>query len=560
MSKSRSKVDIIFERIPPLVTWLIILCPIWGGLFFPDQTAYLILILNVYFLYKSISMAILLLIGIIRIRSTEAIDWLIRLSELDQIEKSIALLIEKRDVLEKAIPVKEDPHFKNEYLNRLLRKRTPSFLQNWLNKYEKNKILKFIDQEISRLYDIRKLGVRYDWKEIRHIIIIPHWKEPYHILKETIERVKGMNYPTKNICVILGAEARDPDGYKISMQLKKEYEQYFNQIWVNNHELKDNEIIGKSSNMYSASKFGDEQIKVTVTSCDADSQLPHDYFANITYHFVTDPESEYKYYTGAVLLYANIWRLPFFARVKNSTSTLYNITKLVRTDKLIPFSTYTLSYWMVEQINFWSPDITPEDFHTFFKGLFLFPDKVSTVPIYQRVLADSAEGDNVIDTARNNYMQERRWAWGISDDGWVLRNIIKNIFSKKFSLRLIYIASHSLWDHLSVGISILITFGSNIIVLINPRFGYTVLGANLPSISSFLIQITLVFFIFTILLDRYVKPEVKGQRRVIKTILSLFEWFLQPIIGVIMVILPGIEAHTRLLFGRYLEYYLTKKK
>ena len=118
-------------------------------------------------------------------------------------------------------------------------------------------------------------------------------------------------------------------------------------------------------------------------------------------------------------------------------------------------------------------------------------------------------------------MQERRWAWGISDDGWMIKNIILNMFSKKFNLRLIYITAHAIWDHLSVGISLLITFGSNVTVLVNPKFSYTVLGVNLPIFSTFLIQLTILFFVFTILLDRYIKPEPTGKKNFIQKIKNL---------------------------------------
>jgi hypothetical protein len=568
MNKKPRLIDLIFEKIPPFLTWMIILTPIWGGIFFPNETSYLILALNIYFLYRSISTGVLLLIGVILLRTNESINWLSRLEELDNISQAILDLKKRRDILLTVNEIKTDTKFNNDRLNKLLNRRLPQFALNWLKNLEKKKAIKFIEAEINRLERINCSGCTYQWHELKHVIIIPHWKEPYHILEDTINRIRNMNYPTKNISIMLGAEARDSDGLRISQELKAKYEQYFDQIWVNNHILQENEIIGKSSNMFSASQqayeyaqqLGWDLKKTTVTSCDADSQLPSDYFANVSYMYITEKDAEYKYYTGAVLLYSNIWKLPFFARVKNSMSTLYNVAKMVRTDKLIPFSTYTLSFWMVKEIGFWSPNVTPEDFHTFFKGMFKYPKKVSTVPIFQRIMSDAAEGDTMIEAARNNYLQERRWAWGISDDGWMLKNVIKNIFSKDINFRLIYIALHSIWDHLAVGVSVLITFGGNIIVLVNPRFGYTVLGVNLPRISSFLIQMTLVFFVFTILLDRYIKPEPKNKKNLVQTLFGFVEWFLQPIVGTVLVILPGIEAHTRLLFGRYLEYYLTKKK
>jgi hypothetical protein len=37
------------------------------------------------------------------------------------------------------------------------------------------------------------------------------------------------------------------------------------------------------------------------------------------------------------------------------------------------------------------------------------------------------------------------------------------------------------------------------------------------------------------------------------------QWFLFPVVGMILVNLPALDAQTRLLTGRYLEYRVTEK-
>ena len=37
------------------------------------------------------------------------------------------------------------------------------------------------------------------------------------------------------------------------------------------------------------------------------------------------------------------------------------------------------------------------------------------------------------------------------------------------------------------------------------------------------------------------------------------QYFVYPIVGLVLSVLPAFEAHTRLLFGRYLEYRVTEK-
>ena len=90
--------------------------------------------------------------------------------------------------------------------------------------------------------------------------------------------------------------------------------------------------------------------------------------------------------------------------------------------------TYTTSFWLIDQIGYWTPWITPEDFHIFFKSLFKFPDKVSTVPLFLKTMSDAAEGSTHTETIKNNYFQQRRWIWGVTIDGWMLSQVAKLTF------------------------------------------------------------------------------------------------------------------------------------
>ncbi len=560
----KSKTDLILEKVPPAISWLLITMPFWGGFLLPEFTANIVIFFNIYFLYKSISLTIFIFISYLQIEATESINWLARLNEISNIDGSISILKGKIEIIQK-----------QKYTETLIKKSKyyPDIFEKvWhrvLFLLAKRKSLRFVKSEIERLEDLKAIPPHIHWEDLHHIVVIPHWKEPFKVLEDTMFRLKNVNYPTKKISIVLAAEARDSDGVDKSKKLKEKFEKYFENIFITEHVMSEGDLIGKSSNMAFASKFIDQEVQrlnwdpklTTITSCDADSQLPEDYFSNLTYYYITDSDSEYKFYTGAVELYANIWRLPFFARVKNSMSTIYNVARLIRTDKLVPFSTYTTSFWLIKEIGFWSADIVPEDFHTFCKALFKFPGKVATVPLFQKILSDAAEGEGSIDTIKNNYFQERRWSWGISDDGWIIKNIIKSLLNGTATVRSTYIATHIVFDHISgVGLALLVSLGGNIPLLINPRFANTVMGFNLPIVSSFIIQITLFFFLIMIILDSLLKPAPTGKVTFKKRILFVLEWLVQPITSILLVTIPGFEAHTRLLFGKYLEYYLTKKK
>ena len=113
---------------------------------------------------------------------------------------------------------------------------------------------------------------------------------------------------------------------------------------------------------------------------------------------------------------------------------------------------------------------------------------------------------------------------------------------------------------MGVVITYMLVFGGNLPYLINPQFAGTVLGSRLPGVSGFIVQISIWFMLGLIITDYYfVKPKSE-QTGWLKKVLSILEWVFLPYVTFFIVFLPGVEAHTRLLFGKRLEYYLTKKK
>lgn len=564
VSPNKTTTDKIFEKIPPLITWLVILFPVVGSFLVPELVAVFILTFNVFFLYRSIAFSTQFLLGLIKIRGARQVDWQVKVEGLEDISAEISKL-------ESSLAQIKQVNFETTYEKiRKIKKRDrkrilPKLLEKIVFRISKWKTGIYIEDEIDNLKELQKRKL-VSYKDLKHIVLIPHAKEPLAVLDNTLKELARSQFPTKQIYIVLGAEARDPEGYDKSKVLQKKYGKIFGNVWISNHVMKKHEIVGKSSNMAAAGKYVYKKItelgwdlkKTTVTSCDADSRLPAEYFSYLSYKFITTKNAEYKFYTGAILLYANIWRLDFLARVRNSLSSMYNVGKLMRTDKFIPFSTYSTSFFLVKEAGFWTPWITPEDFHIFFKASFTYPKLVSTVPLFCKIMVDAAEGENRIDTFRNNYYQSRRWQWGVSDDGWMLKNLVMNI--GRYPFIIYYRGLHVLLDHiLAPSSSFLILLGANLPPMLNPRFRSTVFGARLPGISSTIVRVTFLAFLVAIIADIFLKPKRDGVSW-FRKMLTPLEWFLNPVVGFLLTSIPGLEAHTRLLFGKYLEYYITKKK
>jgi hypothetical protein len=104
-----------------------------------------------------------------------------------------------------------------------------------------------------------------------------------------------------------------------------------------------------------------------------------------------------------------------------------------------------------------------------------------------------------------------------------------------------------------------ITLGANIPPLLNKEFNRTIIGKTLPQVSSGILTLALAALVVIIFIDWQQKPKAPEGTPRWKKIFSPLEFVLLPIAGFFFTALPGLDAHTRLLLGRYLEYRVTEK-
>lgn len=157
-----------------------------------------------------------------------------------------------------------------------------------------------------------------NFDKIHHVIIIPEYHEPLHVLQRTLETLKKQDIPKDKLIVVLATEEKDPEAVKTAFILRREFGKEFGKFIVTKHTLKQGEVVGKSSNMAWAARQVVHQLKktniqlewTTVTSCDADALLHPKYFSYLSYLFLTDDLRDYHFYQGAILFYNNIWRIP----------------------------------------------------------------------------------------------------------------------------------------------------------------------------------------------------------------------------------------------------------
>jgi cellulose synthase/poly-beta-1,6-N-acetylglucosamine synthase-like glycosyltransferase len=404
------------------------------------------------------------------------------------------------------------------------------------------------------------------FSDVWHMVIIPEYKEPVHILRRTLENLANQDFPTKRMIIVLATETKDPAAVATGTLLQKEFGKTFGHFLVTQHTLTPGEIAGKSSNMAWAAKQADLYIKkhriadewMTITSCDADA-LPHPkYFSALAFQFLTDTNRFDHLYQGSIMFYSNIWRIPLPNRFLNTLNSMWNLAFLSQESKLINFSTYSLAYRTARQVGFWAVDVIPEDYHMFFSVFFTRGEKVSVRPIFLPVLVDAAESHGFVNTFVNQYEQAKRWAWGVSDIPYVIRQSFLHP-EIKLSERVRRVSSllehHILWPTNWF----ILTIGSTVPPLINPVFGRTVLGHNLAQISSGILTLSTIFLLIVFIIDWRIKPPPPKAYPKWKLPLLYLQWLTLPIISFFLSALPGLDAHTRLMLGKRLEYRVTEK-
>ncbi|MEK7544172.1 MAG: glycosyltransferase family 2 protein [Patescibacteria group bacterium] len=478
----------MLEILVPGTSWLLITMPLWLSFAHPAMVAYLIITFDVYWLYKSFTLALHAIQSFITLQAHIKLDW-----------------------YSQAI-------------------KTPGF---------------------PRLY---------------HAIIIPQYNEPIHILRRTLENLAKQDFPLKRLIVVLATEDKDPNARDTGTLLKQEFSNQFGHFLVTRHILHHGEVAGKSSNMAWAARQLVAALKgwhitvdqATVTSCDADALLHPKYFSALTCQFLTDPDREFHFYQGAILFYSNIWRIPLPTRVLNTLGSIWNLALLSQQSRFINFSTYSLPLATAVRVGYWDVDVIPEDYHLFFKVYFALGEKVSTRGIFLPVLVDAAESRTFIGSLVNQYEQSKRWAWGVSDIPYVIRGVFLNgqiSLSDRLRRLLFLLEHHIFWP----SNWFILTLGSAIPPILNPAFSRTVLGHNLAQISSGILTLSAVFLLVVIIIDLRVKPPRPKEFASWKLPFLYLQWFTLPVVSFFLAALPGLDAHTRLMLGKRLEYRVTEK-
>jgi hypothetical protein len=115
-------------------------------------------------------------------------------------------------------------------------------------------------------------------------------------------------------------------------------------------------------------------------------------------------------------------------------------------------------------------------------------------------------------------------------------------------------------NHLAwIFLPMVLLFGASVPIWVSTDFALTDLGQTLWYYSGFLLSGALSTVIFFMYFEFRMLPPKPVNWPFWKKAAIHLQYLSYPVVGLVLSVVPALEAHTRLLLGRYLEYRVTEK-
>lgn len=412
------------------------------------------------------------------------------------------------------------------------------------------------------------------WANYYHIIFLPTAGESFSIVDTTFHSLaKLVNYDQKKMIVVLAGESRKAKHFgEISKNILEKYQHVFHKILVTVHP--DNipgEIAGKGSNLFhaghEAKKYIDQEKidyqKIIVSTFDIDTITHPDYFAYLTHKFLSHRNPYRASFQPMAFYNNNIWQSDIVTRVVATSTTFWLLTDLARPARLFTFSSHSMSWQALVDVGFWQNNVVTEDSRIFLQCLIHYAGDYQVEPMHIPVSMNTVYVGTFWRSMKNQYRQMRRWAYGVEHFpymAWHFRLIKKMPLAKKW----IYIwnQTEGVYSWATAPLIILI-MGQLPLYVAEKQNLTTVLTQNAPLIMEGLMRYGMFGLLIVAFLSVTILPPLPPQKQKYYKFYiypwMFLQWIISPITLIIFGSIPAVDAQTRLMFGRYLGFWITEK-
>lgn len=407
----------------------------------------------------------------------------------------------------------------------------------------------------------------YKPSDLIHAVIIATVNENTEVLEPTIRSIVDGFHDNKKIILVIAYEGRAGEETQIRANLLKEkYRRYFLDAMAVRHPAGiPGEIIGKGGNITCAGRYLKTYLeekdidpkKVVVTTLDADNRPDKRYFLAVNYLYCIVPDPIRASYQPLPMFTNNIWDAPTMMRVIATGNTLFYIVGTTRVHRARNFSAHSQSMRALIDMDFWSVRTVVEDGHHFWRSYFHFNGDYRVYPLSVPVYQDAVLADGYIRTIKAQFIQLRRWTYGVTDVAYVAD---KGFFHKNAIPKSSLVAKwlNLLEGHVTWATGTLLVFGAAFIPpLISPQ---SFAANEIPLIVSRIQKIGLIGLLASVYVCLVTLPPRPARYRRHRSILMVLQWVLTPVTGVAFMALAAFNSQTRLMFKRYLSKFDVTEK
>lgn len=407
-------------------------------------------------------------------------------------------------------------------------------------------------------------------EKLYHLIFLPTAKESIDVLRTTFLGLKNSEYDKKKMMVVLAGEGRFEEHFKENAAaIEKEFGQDFYRLIVTVHP--DNvpgEIKGKGANAHYAGHESQKIIdslnipyeNIVVSYFDCDTVVHPRYFACLAAKYLKHPNPTHASFQPMVLYSNNIWDAPGVARVAAFSTTFWLMSELVRPDRLFTFSSHSMSFKALVDVNFWQNDIVTDDSRIFLQCFIHYNGDYEVVPIFVPVSMDAVMSDSYYKSLQNLYKQQRRWAWGVEHFPYLVWNFFveKSEIPLRTRLRYVFNLTEGMysWAAAPIFLSLL---GRMPFWVSRHDFRQTILALNTPHVLQWIMTLAMAGILVSIVFSLKMLPPPPPNRKGTNRVWLMWQWILLPVTLLVFGSFPAVEAQTRLMLGKYLGFWVTDK-
>lgn len=411
---------------------------------------------------------------------------------------------------------------------------------------------------------------RFEYDHLYQLVILPFYKEPEDVIDASLKALSEVKYDKKSMIVVLAPEARAGEAALLAAErMKEKWGSSFGGFLVAVHpEDIEGEIAGKGSNATWAIELARTQVldphgirynHTLVSIFDIDTVVYPDYFNCLVWHFMTAPRPLKSSFQPVPVFNNNMWQASAFARVVAMSSTFWEMVQQERPERMATFSSHSVSFQALYEVGYWQTNMVSEDSRIYWNLLLANDGEYDVVPLSYPVSMDANTAPTFFGTLKNIYKQHRRWTYGVENFVYIVYHFTKHTgIPRGRRIKIALQQAEGYWSMVTNPI-MLIILGWAPIFFGGRVFHETVLSYNLPIVVRDLLILAMFGLVISSMISLTLIPKRPEDKSKFVYIVMALQWILVPVTMVVFSAIPGLDAQTRLMFGKYMGFWVTPK-